>query len=199
MGCTNTKVLPQEKAAEIKEREEEAIASRKNSPRKARRIVPSVCQDRKTSGEILQELMDVGFLNNPKASSGGVAFSVGNPAPACALPRRLAKIELSESTKRREVEIFGKLYDAERRRMFRAAERRAKLADRHDMRESVLLRKGEKEKEKKERDDKVLMKHYDAEKRKMFKEAERKAKIEEKNEQRELVLMKKVQQLTVII
>ena len=179
---------------EIKQEEKKKTKKRKNSgssQNSTRQIVPSVCQDRKTSGEILQELMDVGFLNNPKASSGGVAFSVGNTDSGCAPPRRLAKLELSESAHKREMKIFGKLYDAERRRMFRAAERRAKLAERQDMRESVLLKKEKKETEKKERDDKCLLKHYDAERRLMCKEAERKAKVEEKNEQRELVLQRK--------
>ena len=189
MGCTNTKILPQEK---VEERKEKESAELKASPRNAKRqIVPSVCQDRKSSSEILQELMDVGFLNNPKASSGGVAFSVGNTDSGCAPPRRLAKLELSESAHKREMKIFGKLYDAERRRMFRTTERRAKLAERQEMRESVLLKKEKKETEKKERDDKCLLKHYDAERRLMCKEAERKAKVEEKNEQRELVLLRK--------
>ena len=191
MGCKNTKILPQEKVEEIREREEKET-SRQNSPRKVtREIIPTVCQDKKTSAEILQELMDVGFLNNPRAASGGVSFSVGSTVPGCAPPRRLAKLDLSETAKMREYEIFGKLYDAERRRMFRAAERRAKLAERQEMRQSVLVKKEGKEKEKKERDEKCVMKHYDAERRRMCKEAERKAKIEEKNDQRELVLLRK--------
>ena len=150
----------------------------------------------KTSEEILQELATVGFLNNHKSSPGGVAFSVGNTFPECAPPRRLAKIELSGSAKKREEKIRRKLQAAENRRNMREAEKRAKLRERTELRKSVVTKKREKEKEKKERDEKSRIRHINAERNRKAKEEERKAKIEKKREKEEIAAMNAVIRLS---
>ena len=96
-----------------------------------------------TSEEVMQELIDCGFLKNPRVKGGGVAFQIGNDMPVNAPPRRLAKIQVPSSTEAEEREclLLGKQFDAEKRRMNRAAERKAKLEERRAMRESVILRK----------------------------------------------------------
>ena len=116
MGCKNSKVIPVGK------------------PQR---------KEPQTSEEVMQELKDCGFLKNPRVKGGGVAFQIGNGMPVNAPPRRLAKLEVPPSTSAEEWEclLLGKQFDAERRRMNRAAERKAKLEARKEMRESVILRK----------------------------------------------------------
>ena len=116
MGCKNSKVIPVGK------------------PQR---------REPQTSEEVMQELIDCGFLKN-RVKGGGVAFQIGNDMPVNAPPRRLAKLEVPASTtaaEEQECILLGKQFDAERRRMFRAAERKAKLEERKAMRESVILRK----------------------------------------------------------
>ena len=115
MGCKNSKVIPVGK------------------PQR---------REPQTSEEVMQELIDCGFLKN-RVKGGGVAFQIGNDMPVNAPPRRLAKLEVPVPTKAEEMEclILGKQFDAERRRMYRAAERKAKFEERKAVRESVILRK----------------------------------------------------------
>ena len=116
MGCKNSKVIPVGKP-----------------PRR----------EPQTSEEVMQELIECGFLKN-RVKEGGVSFQIGNDIPVNAPPRRLAKLNVPASTtaaEEQECILLGKQFDAERRRMFRAAERKAKLEERKAMRESVILRK----------------------------------------------------------
>ena len=159
---------------------------------KAEKAIASIYDENKSSEEILQDLAEAGFVNSAKTANGGVAFSIGNTFPECAPPRRLEKLELSESAKKREDKIKKKLEDAEKRRKLREAEKRAKLAARKETGKSVRMKKEEKENEKKERNGKWKVKQKDAETRRNVQEEERKSKQEKKGEQRDIALMRKI-------
>ena len=143
MGChfTKTKVIPTRPVSELNLSKEELD-----------RVKRSIQEPGKTSAQIIKELMDVGIVD-PRFASGGIAFNVGNMDPACQRQRRLEKLDLPESTLLKEEKLRMKLHKAQCRRMFKDAERAAKIEERKKLRASALIKKEENMKAKAEVND----------------------------------------------
>ena len=145
MGChfTKNKVIPIRPISELNLSKEEL-----------ERVTKSIQEPGKTSAQIIKELTDVGIVD-PRFASGGIAFNVGDIDPACQRPRRLEKLDLPESTLLKEEKLRMKMHKAQCRRMFKDAERAAKIEERKKLRASAIIKKEAKIKAKEEVNDKV--------------------------------------------